>query len=40
MAKMIQSTEQEKKKNPWTLRTDLWLPKGRRREWDELGVWG
>ena len=23
-----------------TWRTDLWLPKGREREWNELGVWG
>ena len=21
-------------------RTDLWLPRGRRREWDGLGIWG
>ena len=24
----------------WTERTDLWLPRGRGREWDGLGVWG
>ena len=22
-----------------TWRTDLWLPRGREREWDGLGVW-
>ena len=25
------------KRNSWTWRTDLWLPKGRGREWDGLG---
>ena len=24
----------------WTWRTDLWLPRGKGREWDGLGVWG
>jgi len=24
--------------NAW--RTDLWLPRGRGREWDGLGIWG
>jgi len=28
----------EKKLMAW--RIDLWLPRGRGREWDELGVWG
>ena len=23
-----------------TWRTDLWLPRGRGRDWDRLGVWG
>ena len=23
-----------------TQRTDLWMPKGREKEWDGLGVWG
>ena len=27
------------KRNSRTWRTDLWLPKGRGREWDGLGVW-
>ena len=26
--------------NSRTWRTDLWLPRGRRREWEGLGVWG
>ena len=26
--------------NSWTWRTDLWLPRGTGREYDELGVWG
>ena len=29
-----------KETNSRTWRTDLWLPTGRRREWDGLGVWG
>ena len=28
------------KRNSWTWRTDLWLPRGRGRECDGLGVWG
>ena len=24
----------------WTWRTYLWLPRGRGKEWDGLGVWG
>ena len=30
----------EQERNSWTWRTDLWLPRGREREWDGLGVWG
>jgi len=33
---LIYSTQ--KKIMDW--RIDLWLPRGRRREWDRLGVWG
>ena len=29
-----------KKRKSWTERTDLWLPRGTGREWDELGIWG
>ena len=29
-----------KETNSWTWRRDLWLPRGREREWDGLGVWG
>ena len=29
-----------KETNSWTQRTDLWLQRGRGREWDGLGVWG
>ena len=29
-----------KETNSQTWRTDLWLPRGRRREWNGLGVWG
>ena len=29
-----------KETNSWTWGTDLWLPSGRGREWDGLGVWG
>ena len=29
-----------RKEKSWTWRTDLWLPKGRKREWDGLGIWG
>ena len=29
-----------KKANSWMWRTDLWLPRGREREWEGLGVWG
>ena len=28
-----------RKKNLWTWRMDLWSLRGRRREWDGLGVW-
>ena len=28
------------KRNLWTWRTDMWLPRGKGREWDGLGVWG
>ena len=28
-----------KETNSWTWRTALWLPRGRGREWDGLGVW-
>ena len=28
-----------KETNSWTWSTDLWLPRGREREWDGLGVW-
>ena len=28
------------KKNSWTWRTDLWLPRRMGRKWDGLGVWG
>ena len=28
------------KRKSWTWRTDLWLPRGRGREWDGLGIWG
>ena len=27
-----------RKENSWTWRTDSWLPRGRRKEWDGLGV--
>ena len=37
MAQMNLSTKQ-KQTHSWTLRTDLWLPRGR--EWDGLGDWG
>ena len=29
-----------KETNPWTWRTDFWLPREKEREWDGLGVWG
>ena len=29
-----------KETNSWTWRTDVWLPRGRGREWDRLGVGG
>ena len=29
-----------KEANSWVWRTDMWLPRWKRREWDELGVWG
>ena len=29
-----------KETNTWTWRINLWLTRGREREWDELGVWG
>ena len=28
------------KRKSWTWRTDLWLPRGKGREWDGLGIWG
>ena len=28
------------KRKSWTWRIDLWLPRGRWREWDRLGAWG
>ena len=28
-----------KETNSWTWRTDLWLPRGKGREWDGPGVW-
>ena len=40
---LIYSTNEpiyRKETNSWTWRTDLWLPRGRGREWDGLGVWG
>ena len=40
---LIYSTNEpiyKKETNSWTWRTDLWLPKGRGREWDRLGVSG
>ena len=40
---LIYSTNERihrKETNSWTWRTDLWLPRGRRREWDGLGVRG
>ena len=29
-----------KQANSWTCRTDLYLPRGRGREWEGLGFWG
>ena len=29
-----------KETKSWTWRTDLWLPRGKEREWDGLGVGG
>ena len=29
-----------KETNSWTWRTDLWLLRGKGREWDGLGIWG
>ena len=29
-----------RKEKSWPWRTDLWLPRGRGREWDGLGIWG
>ena len=29
-----------KKRKSWTWRIDLWLPRGKGREWDGLGTWG
>jgi len=29
-----------KETDSWAWRTDLWLPSGRAREWEGLGVWG
>ena len=26
--------------NSWTERTELWLPRGKGGEWDDLGIWG
>ena len=28
------------KRNTWTWRTDLWLPRGRGKECDGMGIWG
>ena len=36
MVQMSLSTEQ---KQTHTWRADLWLPRGRERDWDGLGVW-
>ena len=37
MAQMNLPTKQKQTHKMW--RTDLWLPRGKRREWDGLGVW-
>ena len=40
---LIQGTNEpiyRKETNSWTWRTDLWLPRGWRRKWEGLGVWG
>ena len=28
------------RRKSWTWRIDLWLPRGRGREWDRFGIWG
>ena len=32
--------KRKKKETHGTWRTDFWLPRGKGREWDGLGVWG
>ena len=39
MISLLSGTFQQKRKS-FSWRTDLWLPGGRGREWDGLGVWG
>ena len=33
-------TKCAQKRNSWTWRIDLWLSRGRGKEWDGLGAWG
>ena len=38
--KLLKKKKSRTETDSQTWRTALWLPRGRGREWDELGVWG